>query len=90
MARHNLVVSLIWPNYGLLNATSSLRCAPYAWLVAASRRDVLRGLCHRHTALEEQFLNVTQAQLEANVLAHCSIDNAGWETATVMERFRLP
>jgi hypothetical protein len=48
-----------------------------------------RLICHDHTAFEEQLLNVTQAQLEAEVSAHGATDDAGWETMTVIQRFRF-
>jgi hypothetical protein len=44
---------------------------------------------HDHAALEEQLFDVAQAQLEAEVPAHCATDNAGWETVTMIERFRF-
>src|SRR5260370_40165641 len=46
-------------------------------------------VCHGHTALEEQFLDVAQAQLKAKVPAHSATDDLGWETVTVIERFRF-
>jgi len=44
---------------------------------------------HDHAALEEQFLDVTQAQLEAEIPAHGATDDLGWKTVTVIERFRF-
>ena len=44
---------------------------------------------HDHAALEEQFLDVAQAQLETKVPAHRAADDARWETVTVIERFRF-
>jgi hypothetical protein len=44
---------------------------------------------HRHPALEEQFLDVAQAQLKADVPAHSATDDLGWETMTGIERFRF-
>ena len=44
---------------------------------------------HDHAALEEQFLDVTQAQLEAEIPAHSATVDFGWETVTVIERFRF-
>jgi hypothetical protein len=46
-------------------------------------------VCHGHTALEEQFLDVAQAQLKAEMPAHSATDDLGWETVTVIERFRF-
>jgi hypothetical protein len=46
-------------------------------------------VCHGHTALEEQFLDVAQAQLKAEIPAHSATDDLGWETVTVIERFRF-
>ena len=48
-----------------------------------------RLVCHGHTALEEQFLEVAQAQLKAEISAHSATDDLGWETVTVIERFRF-
>jgi hypothetical protein len=48
-----------------------------------------RLVCHGHTALEEQFLDVAQAQLKAEIPAHSATDYLGWETMTVIERFRF-
>jgi hypothetical protein len=44
-----------------------------------------RLVCHGHTALEEQFLDVAQAQLEAEVPAHGVTDDAGWKTVSVID-----
>jgi hypothetical protein len=44
-----------------------------------------RLICHGHTALEEQFLDVAQAQLEPEVPAHGATDDTGWEAVTVIE-----
>src|ERR1700709_927703 len=46
-------------------------------------------VCHGHTALEEQFLNVAQAQLKAEIPAHSATDDLGWETVNVIERLRF-
>src|SRR5258707_6309141 len=46
-------------------------------------------VCHGHTTLEEQFLDVAQAQLKAKIPAHSATDDLGWETVTVIERFRF-
>src|SRR6202790_2325944 len=46
-------------------------------------------VCHGHTALEEQLLDVAQAQLKAEIPAHSATDDLGWETVTVIERFRF-
>jgi hypothetical protein len=48
-----------------------------------------RLVCHGHTALEKQFLNVAQAQLKAEIPAHSATDDLGWETVTVIGRFRF-
>jgi hypothetical protein len=48
-----------------------------------------RLVCHGHTALEEQFLDVAQAQLKAEIPAHSATDDPGWETVTVIERLRF-
>jgi len=44
---------------------------------------------HDHPALEEQFLDVTQAQLKAKIPAHGATDDVGRKTVTVIERFRF-
>src|SRR5258708_22685398 len=46
-------------------------------------------VCHGHTALEQQFLDVAQAQLKAEIRTHTATHNLGWETETVIERFRF-
>ena len=51
--------------------------------LVASASDCL--VCHGHTALEEQFLDVAQAQLEAEVPAHGATDDAGWKTVPVID-----
>jgi hypothetical protein len=48
-----------------------------------------RFIRHDHAALEKQLFDVAQAQLKAKIPAHCAIDDAGWETVTVIERFRF-
>jgi hypothetical protein len=48
-----------------------------------------RPICRGHTALEKQFFDVAQAQLEAEVPAHGATDEAGWEAVTVIKRFRF-
>jgi hypothetical protein len=42
-----------------------------------------------HTALEEQLLDVAQTQLKEEIPAHSATDDLGWETMTVIERFRF-
>src|ERR1700731_4867366 len=42
---------------------------------------------HDHAALEEQLFDVAQAQLEAEVPAHCATDNTRRKTVTVIQRF---
>src|SRR5260370_32445895 len=42
-------------------------------------------VCHGHTALEEQFLDVAQAQLKVEVPAHGATDDAGWKTVPVID-----
>jgi hypothetical protein len=66
-----------------------------AWLAAREFRPVSKARAeliapapdrlvrHDHTALGEQFLDVAQAQLEAEVPAHGATDDTGWETVTV-------
>jgi hypothetical protein len=44
---------------------------------------------HDHAALEEQLLNVAQAQVKAEIPTHSATDDAGRKTVTVIERFRL-
>jgi hypothetical protein len=56
--------------------------------IVSSLRDFLRGVCHDHPALEEQFLDVTQAQLKAKVPAHGTADDRTWKTVTVIKRVR--
>lgn len=46
-----------------------------------------RLVCHGHTALEEQFLDVAQTQLEAETPANCLADDCGREPMTVVKRF---
>ncbi len=46
-------------------------------------------VCYGHAALEEQFLYVAQAQLKAEIPTHGATDDPGWETVTVIERFRF-
>jgi hypothetical protein len=46
-----------------------------------------RLVCHGHTALEEQFLDVAQAQLDAEIPANCLADDCGREPMTVLKRF---
>jgi hypothetical protein len=46
-------------------------------------------VCHDHAALEKQFLDVTQAQLEAEIPAHGATHDLGRKTVTVIERFRF-
>src|ERR1700709_1847111 len=48
-----------------------------------------RLVSHDHPALEEQFLDVTQAQLKAKIPAHGATDDCGRKTGTVIERFRF-
>ena len=73
-----------------LAAALSRRFDPVSETLAkliAPASDRLAG--HNHAALEEQLLNVAQAQLEAEVPAHGATDDAGWETVTVIARFRF-
>jgi hypothetical protein len=46
-------------------------------------------VCHDHAALEEQFLDVAQAQLEAEIPSNSAADDTSQETVAVMERFRF-
>jgi hypothetical protein len=46
-----------------------------------------RLICHGHTTLEEQFLDVAQAQLKAEVPAHGATDDFSWKTVTVIKGF---
>jgi hypothetical protein len=48
-----------------------------------------RFVCDYHATLEEQFLDVTQAQLEAEIPTHRATDDVGRKTVTVIERFRF-
>jgi hypothetical protein len=48
-----------------------------------------RLVCHDDATLEEQFFDVAQAQLKAEVPAHSATDHPGRETVTVIERFRF-
>jgi hypothetical protein len=43
----------------------------------------------RHTSLEEQLLDVAQAQLKAEIPTHSATDDLGWETVSVIERFEF-
>jgi hypothetical protein len=43
---------------------------------------------HNHPALEEQFFDIAQAQLETKVPTHRATDDARRETVTVIQRFR--
>jgi hypothetical protein len=56
--------------------------------IVSSLRDFLRGVCHDHPALEEQFLDVTQAQLKAKVPAHGTADDHTWKTVTAIKPVR--
>jgi hypothetical protein len=57
--------------------------APAKLIAPASDRLV----CHGDTALEEQFLDVAQAQLKAEVQANSATDDLGRETVAVIKRF---
>src|SRR4051812_20387234 len=46
-----------------------------------------RLVCNGHTALEEEFLNVAQTQLKAEIPANCLADHRCRETMTVIQRF---
>jgi hypothetical protein len=46
-------------------------------------------VCHDHTALEEQLLDVAQAQLKAEIPSNSAADDASREAVTVIERFRF-
>ena len=48
-----------------------------------------RLVSHDHAALEQQFLDVAQAQLEAEIPSESAADETSWETVTVIERFRF-
>jgi len=48
-----------------------------------------RLVCHDHAALEKQFLDVAQAQLEAEIPSNSAADDTRRETVTVIERFRF-
>jgi hypothetical protein len=48
-----------------------------------------RLICHGHTTLEEQFLDVTQTQLKAEIPAHGATDDFSWKTVTVIKGFRF-
>ena len=43
-------------------------------------------VCHDDPALKEQFLNVTQTQLEAEIPTHRATDDRGRETMAMIER----
>src|ERR1700738_5124565 len=42
-----------------------------------------------HAALEQQFFDVAQAELESEIPVHCVADNRCWEPVAGVERFRL-
>jgi len=46
-------------------------------------------VCHDHTALEEQLLDVAQAQLKAEIPSNSATDDTSREAVTVIERFRF-
>src|SRR5471032_3306895 len=46
-------------------------------------------VCHDHAALEEQFLDVAQAQLEAEIPSNSPADDTSRETVPVIKRFRF-
>ena len=48
--------------------------------IVSSLRDFLRGVRHGHAALEEQLVDVAQAQLEAEIPTHCATDDASRKT----------
>jgi hypothetical protein len=48
-----------------------------------------RLIYHDHAALEEQFLDVAQAQREAEIPSNDAADDTSRETETVIERFRF-
>ena len=54
--------------------------------ISDAEYDALR---RRYTALEEQFLNVAQAQLKAEIRAFSAIDDLDRETMTAITRFRF-
>src|SRR4051794_31983429 len=67
---------------------ASRRFAPLSEALAKVIAPALDCLvCHGHTALEEQFLDVAQARLKAEITAHSATDDPGWKTVTVIERF---
>jgi hypothetical protein len=48
-----------------------------------------RLVCHDHAALEKQFLDVAQAQLEAEIPSNSAADDTSRVMVTVIERFRF-
>ena len=57
--------------------------APIELVTPAS--DRLAG--HGHAALQKQFPNVAQAQLDAELRTNRAADDTGRETVTMIERF---
>src|SRR5471032_334298 len=48
-----------------------------------------RLICHGYTALEEQFLDVAQTQLETEIPSNSAADDTSRETVPVIKRFRF-
>jgi hypothetical protein len=48
-----------------------------------------RLICHGYTALEEQFLDFAQAQLETEIPSNSAADDTSRKTVTVIKRFRF-
>ena len=48
-----------------------------------------RLICHGYAALEEQFLDVAQAQLETEIPSNSAADDTSRKTVTVIKRFRF-
>jgi hypothetical protein len=56
-------------------------------MLAGVLRFVL--VCHGHPALEQQFFDIAQAQLKAEVPAHGATDDCNWKTVAVIGRCRF-
>lgn len=61
-------------------------CEARAELVATATD---RLIAHDDTALEQQFFNITQAELKPEMPAYCLTDDHCWRPVTVIERFHF-
>src|SRR5258707_15423704 len=57
--------------------------------IVSSLRDFLRGVRDHDTTLEQQLLEVPQAQAEPEIPTNRATDDDGREAVTVIKRFRF-